>query len=266
MENSNIVKLNDVRCVVLSDIHQDIEWVDRVLFKENPIDSFDYVIINGDWFDTHQDCMPSLEKVCNYIDSLIERLGDRLIVNVGNHDIPYYYAWYHYKNTYGKVHALPYPCSGYNNSKARIISKCLKEDVIKRAHLVVFVNGHLISHAGVLPNLFPYFGDDEDSDQKALNKLLEDSEKAWRDFRVCHDSPFFGCGPARGGDDSFGGVLWADWHDEFFDGLPYPQIVGHTIIKKGDIKKGRCWNLDGGQTRYAILHPSGDVEIKFSQK
>jgi len=256
----SIVKIENSKCLIVNDMHQDIRWFKRILKQET---DFDYLIFNGDWFDTHRkdDQISSIKDVCEFIHRLINEFGDKFIMTVGNHDTPYYYAWYHYKKRYSSLETLPYPCSGFNNSKAKIIAKHLNEEVIKRAHLVLSVNGWLVSHAGVSPYLWPYSEEGEGSDEKSLNKLLEQSEGAWENFRFMTDTPFLYCGPGRGGYDRYSGVTWGDWDLEFYDGLPQPQLVGHTV---GDEprQKGGSWCIDCAQTTYAILHEGGELEIK----
>lgn len=254
------VKIERTRCLILSDIHQDISWVKNVLKTEGP-ENFDKIIFNGDWFDTFRKDLPSVRETAAYMNELDEKYADKIIWICGNHDLPYYYAWAHFQKKYGKLKDQPYYCSGYTNSKAQDIAKILNFSIIQKQHLAIFVNGYLISHAGVLPNLFPYFGDKEDFDHQALNRLLEDSEEAWENFRWDHNSPFFFCGQARWGRHPFSGPLWCDWNDEFYDCLPYPQILGHTYTNE-DYKKGRCYNLDKSQSRYGILESDGTVIIK----
>ncbi len=256
----SVVKIENKKCVVLGDCHMDTNWVKRILKQEA---DFDYLIFNGDWFDTFRkdDQISSIKQVCEFIHGLINEYGDRFIMTAGNHDVSPYYAWYYYKKRYSSLKSLPYPCSGFTNSKAKIIAKHLSEEVIKRTHLVLSINGWLVSHAGVLPNLWPYFGEGKEADEKSLNKLLEKSEEAWKNFRFITDSEFFFCGPARGGDDPYSGVTWCDWDAEFYDGLPYGQLTGHSYHEKPQ-KKGRSWCLDCGQSYYGVLEPDGSLEIK----
>jgi hypothetical protein len=121
---------------------------------------------------------------------------------------------------------------------------------VKQHKIAVLANGWLISHAGVMP---PYWSGDLDS-------FLNGCENAWENFRE-KNHLIFSVGESRGGREKLGGPIWCDWHDDFRDELPYPQIVGHTYCPNG-ASKGKSFCIDGGQSVYGILEKDGNFKIK----
>jgi len=193
--------------------------------------------------------------------SLISSINLRTIINprflIANHDISYYEAWFDLQGRYGKIRDQKFWCSGFSNSRAKKIAKYLKRSVIEDTKPLVFVNGWVLSHAGIGEHLMPFANSEEES----LAKLILNAEDRWRDFRLNYDSAYFAAGEARGGKEKKGGFIWQDWDYEFEDCLKWPQLVGHTYHKKPQ-QKGSSWCIDCGQSNYAMIDPSGEMKIK----
>lgn len=239
----------------LTDIHQNIEWAQAVIDREDP----DYIIFGGDYFDTRE------EKVCAGVGETAEWLlktweewKDKATFLIGNHDVGYYSTW-HYVQKHASIQINPnYACSGYTHSKSKKINKVLPMEFWKSTKLVEYVNDYMFTHAGVMPEFwYPYLTENE-AQQKFVGKC-----------EIVHDElphkfdPLLGAGISRMGDQNMGGLVWADWWFDFEDLLPFPQIVGHTSDYGIHKTKGRSHCFDGMQTVYAIIQENGNVLSKY---
>lgn len=266
------------RTLVVPDLHHDLPWLGRVLDAERG--QYDRLVLLGDYFDA-RDPECTAKKVARCLLELpaeVERQCGRPIpvtFLVGNHD--YQYAMLrHTRHPPAYAHAVPGGCSGYSKTRATDIRHVLDgTDFWDKCRLATEAGGYLLSHAGVLPHLWPILGaswiDDCASYEEAVSDeasvFLGKTEQAWRDRFASHDHPAFHAGRARGGAYERSGLLWCDWNEEFEDALPLPQIVGHTASRSGARQKGRSWCIDGQQTTYAVIHGGrvgvpGEVEIK----
>lgn len=240
------------RCLVIPDVHQDLRWLERVLAAER--DRSDLVVFLGDYFDSEgKDAAPAGE-VARFIRRVRDAAPDQVVLLLGNHDLHYLEAapscW---KRRSPKD--LRHQCTGFSKNKARRIAGEWDAGFWENLRLFAVVNGWLLSHAGVAS----VFAHADLGAEAGLDALDEDCRAALRDFRR-QDVPLLGAGVVRGGEQPVGGLLWQDWHDEFEDGHPLPQIVGHTRPRDGASgarTKGRSWCLDGARTCYGILTPDG---------
>lgn len=242
------------KIVIIGDIHHHLNYPKSVIEKESDADKF---IFLGDWFDSFRPSI-SAEAVATYMMELYESDLNTVFL-VGNHDIGYYEVAPICRQ-YIIPHSRQYKCSGYSNSRAKKISKIISEEFIFDCKLVHFENGHLMSHAGILPHLLPVT---QYSDEEALQKLLNECNQLWKNFRD-FDSAYHSIlkpGSARGG---IGrpGVTWCDWIHEFKDALPWPQIVGHTAWNGPPRFKGNSVCIDNPCGYYIVLE---DNELYIEQ-
>ncbi|MDQ8204078.1 metallophosphoesterase [Pelagicoccus sp. SDUM812003] len=241
--------------LVIPDIHQNILWTESILQAE--ADSVDRIIFLGDYFDPKLPCAATAEETAIYISSLKDRFQEnRFTFLVGNHDLPYLYDIQ--QHALGKpVWKNPYSCNAYDPDNTRGISQALSKRFLESLEPLTLAHGWLISHAGVHEyHLESYEGSPEESFARYRDELRSKLKSLPSD----RDVALAGVGPARGGIDAFGGVTWLDWHGEFEDTLPWPQIVGHTILEKPD-RNERSWNLDTRAGHYGILSDS-DLKVK----
>jgi hypothetical protein len=243
--------LNSQRCLIIPDVHQNTAWVERIFARET---THDRVVFLGDYFDSHLPprLRTSVSDTCAFLDRMRLKLGDRVVFLLGNHDIQYLEA----KpacDRHRTPRNLNYQCgAAFIHSAAKRIAKDLSPEFWQNARLFVEVNGHLLSHAGVAPALWPVRATFADS----LATLDQACATALRTLPV-KSSPLLRAGEVRGGDQAIGGITWQDWDYEFADSLPCPQIVGHTASPEGARQNGRSWCLDGHQTTYGVLTPDG---------
>lgn len=241
------------RVLIIPDVHQHVAWAEHVLPAEADCD---LAIFLGDYFDTGERDRASIAETCAFLMRTQERLGDRVTFLLGNHDVQYLEAK-SYCDRFTRPRHLKYTCgSAYTNSRAKNVAKHLSSDFWKSAKLATFVNGWLISHAGVTREFWP----EAPTPDAALTFLLGRCANALAQLRGFPD-PLLLPGTCRGGTQAVGGITWQDWDDEFDDtAIPLPQIVGHTSNPIGPRQKGRSWCLDGCQTSYGVLN-QGELEV-----
>jgi len=114
----------------------------------------------------------------------------------------------------------------------------------------------LVTHAGVHPEF-----------ARALpheaQECAEELNHRWHS-RVCGggEDLFHAVGPARGGQASFGGILWLhadEWPRKAT--LPWGQIVGHVPHAEPHLRPGPCWAIDLGGRRgrlAGLVRPCGE--------
>ena len=234
------------RCLIIPDVHQNIDWVKAILERE--LTSETRVVFLGDYFDPRGDLrlIAGARETARFFRELQESLADRVTLLIGNHDLPYLEgAPYFFRHR--KPPQLIYPCSGYSVSRGNTIFKEWDREFLLHFSLCAKVNGHLLSHAGIAAPYWPEAATPEES----WERFGEHCRTVMATFRH-HYHPLLGAGISRGGREEVGGLVWQDWDDEFTDDLPFPQIVGHTIGPTAR-RKGRSWCLDGAQSTYGIL-------------
>jgi hypothetical protein len=243
------LETSSARLLLIPDVHQHVAWAERVLAAGADCER---IIFLGDYFDTGERDRASIAETCAFLARAQEALGERVTFLLGNHDIQYLEAK-SYCDRYARPRHLKYTCGGaYANARAKKVAKHLPASFWTAAKLATFVNGWLISHAGVARAFWPEAPDPD----TALALLLERSANAQAQLRSFPD-PLLLPGTCRGGTQAVGGITWLDWDEEFDDsGIPFPQIVGHTSNPIGPRQKGRSWCLDGCQTSYGILEGS----------
>ncbi len=252
------------RCLLIPDVHQNTAWVERILAAEDVTPKRpDLIVFLGDYFDAHRHAKDrtSLASTCEWLNSTRNRLGIRAVFLLGNHDVQYLEAKPACDRHRTPRH-LRYKCgSAYSHSAAKRIAHDLSPDFWNDARLFVYVNGWLLSHAGVARSFWP----DTSDLQTSLDSLELEASRAISTTHaiLAPPHPLLQAGRVRGGDASVGGITWLDWDEEFVDVLPIPQIVGHTGSKSGARQKGRSWCIDGQQSSYGIL-TSTALSISFA--
>jgi hypothetical protein len=116
----------------------------------------------------------------------------------------------------------------------------------------------LITHAGVHPKLA---GDLPPS----AAECAEEIDHRWlRGAGLPTEDPLFNwLGPARGGDDPCGGIIWMHSEEWPASGdTPWPQIAGHVPQSRPRILPGPRWAIDIGGRRperlAALVRPHGE--------
>ena len=236
--------------IVIPDIHQDINFVEKILNKHYT--EGDTVLFLGDYYDTLNKNLPGVKKVSEFLNELYKNKD--FIFLMGNHDIPYYeaYALARSKNADFAHKPFKYWCTGYTNNKAKRIYKSLDYDFFRSMKLFYQKHGYTFSHAGFSPYVF------------SPGKSIEENLDVWgeecinlhRTINTPVVSRIYQVGPSRGG--RFvraGGPVWLDFTDEFEPIDGFPQIFGHTGRKKTifQCEKEMNFCIDNNQTTYMMI-------------
>lgn len=221
--------------LVLSDPHQEINKLERILNSEN----YDIAVCLGDYFDsfTHNG-FKDVEKTCQFLKKWLYK--DNFFTTIGNHDISYLNS-----NRYAY-------CSGYTDAKDTLITDIFGvkfPEIKSKFKWYLWIDDFLCSHAGINQYHFP-----------PNLKLDKPSISAWLDTQIkmaqiALDSGsshwMFRAGTARGGNELVGGITWQDFDIEFEPIEGIKQLVGHTphptILNHrsdGNINLTECDNLD----------------------
>ena len=249
-----------MKLLIVPDIHEDLSFLKSILAHED-LDSFDHVVLLGDYFDPQGVECPdaeNLRQVAHTLFELKQTLGGRLHMLCGNHDLPYY--------------ALRPGCSGHAGRPNLEIGQWIDNTTYERAESInaiwdeafwldlkgaVLLDGWLFSHAGIHADCWPKEASDPVA---AYDQFTQRWQRAMSYIFVETMDPIFSAGVVRGGDAPYGGPLWLDWDYEFEDALELPQIVGHTRCPK-QMQKGRSYCIDRAQSAYAILE-NGTMRLK----
>ena len=263
------------KTLIIPDIHQDFDFVDRC-FEAVP--EFDECIFLGDYFDSFKGVpdVYGFRESCRKLKNLIleHPQKDKFIFLVGNHDMHYIYQ----NKKSGRssvVGTTRYFCSGVTKSKIsdfrrEFFDKNLRDDFFfEKFKLVYRAHGWTFSHAGIIVDKIPPY--------RPVNEFIEsDIPEAFFNFRdetrpqnyIISD-----VGVSRYGNAGTGGILWCDWNYDFSESSAVgKQIVGHTtchrpaVLSPGTNKES--WNLDCLQGWCAVINEGKltEIEVKKQQK
>lgn len=205
--------------LVVGDIHHDLAAADRLIQEHRSRAS--HVVILGDVFDTWGDGPATMQQSCLW---LAERMtDDKWTFVAGNHDVSYL----------SRGNRL-YFCPGWAPEKQRIFERICGDLARKKMRFAVNVGPWLLTHAGVTANLIG---------GRSVAPLVMAADEAWVGMLRGRSHPLLGCGRARGGADSVGGLTWCDWRREFTPSAGIRQICGHTPCP--GVVRGRHLRRDG---------------------
>lgn len=242
--------------LVIPDTHQNIDWVNAILAKEAP--SVSQIIFLGDYLDRKVTNAAAPSQTARFIAELPKRLPKhRLTFLVGNHDLPYLFDLQNDRHPDSPL-PNPYSNGAYIPSYSQQVAPYFTAAFLQRIKPFALVEGYLLSHAGLHKSHLPA------PSESSLEKLGEKLEDQIRSLPRNRPPELAAIGTARKGPDPIGGLTWQDWFQEFEDSLPWPQIVGHTLIDEPN-QKGRSWNLDTHNGSYALIQNS-NIEIRSLPK
>lgn len=232
-----MIDLTNKKVLIIPDLHQHVGRAKNAIDKAP---SFDYLVFMGDYFDCFEkpDGIDTygVEATCEWLNELVGEYKDKVIFIAGNHDISYMEA-------YGRKYTgnLYHTCSGFTDTKAKKITKCLPRSFFTNLQLAVKIDNFIISHAGFQPYHFkPNYSELENV------KLLCDEwdERKWDLIFDCYFK-FAEAGIENGGDYGLGSPLWIRWHNiQPLETLNL--IVGHTEHSEVQFKRSKMFaiNLD----------------------
>lgn len=248
--------------LVIPDIHQDIQGVKKILNTED-INQIDEVIFLGDWFDSFHEPpkVASFKETCLFLRDIVweNNQNKKMIFLVGNHDLAYIYN--NKKNGYSNVIQTPtYWCSGVTKSKISTFrqvfyDKGLKDEwFLENFKIAHRSQGWIFSHAGMVNRQIPY----GHTINQIIDEVLPDVWLNFRNITYRQNALISAVGVARGGQDNTGGLLWLDYHSEFFASPDIgKQVFGHTYVPEPTATAFNTdyesWNLDTNLRNYAII-------------
>ncbi|GHU43354.1 phosphoesterase [Bacilli bacterium] len=225
-----------MKTIVVGDLHLQgthiLPLIDKVIAQHK----IERVVLLGDYFDQWGQNFNSnlYEREVAYLKSWVlkhREQGLAVILLIGNHDAPYLLGLLRH----------------YSISDASIVN-LIKETLLELGvQLCIEVEDYLISHAGFAGKQLPekwYFEPMTLEKFEALNKLENT------------------VGYVRGGRDSVGSLLWADYKYELTTGFNEKyakQIVGHTPVSKG-MASGQLWGMDTFSL-YQDYRPIGNGDV-----
>lgn len=229
---------NNESICIIPDIHNKIHIADRIIKNCGA----DKVIFLGDFFDDFYDSPSDAKKVAQWLKKSLNY--ENRIHLFGNHDIAYCYP----NNPYTK-------CSGWESGKQTAIDSILTKEDWGKLKFFHIEQGWIFSHAGIHPS----FLNTKVPTPNIGSFLKKESQKAIRSLESGKSHWFFRAGYSRGGDQSFGGLTWLDFRQEFepIEGLK--TVQGHTPLAKPQWD-GDNLCLDTHLFHYAILS-EGKIQI-----
>lgn len=232
------------RVLVIPDIHQHLVAAEA-MFTAGEAERADRIVLLGDLFDEYDDTPADTVAAARWLLRQKERFGERLVVLIGNHDLPYLEACQvagasrHLDYGYRPVNG----CPGYTDAKAEALVREVGPDFVALWRLHHREDGVLYTHAG--------------ASAAQNNRLDADATELLANLHRAH--PLFEIGFARGGGMEEAGLLWRDL-SEFDDDAGCSQIFGHTPRKCARIiGKSAC--LDAHYRVAGIVEDGASLEI-----
>jgi len=236
-----------MKVLIIPDIHLDIGFADECITRYG--DSCERIVLLGDYFDSEEATLESTLATARWVENKLH--DPRFTCLLGNHDVQY---WFNLRDL---------NCAGLDESYREAISSVL-DPHWQHFRLWSLVDGWLLSHASIHRSFFrnrilPVEEHLEELGQTAIN--LASNE--------CEVHPFLGCGVARCGVFSVGGVTWCDFAREFKYTKDINQIFGHSnsdrvkkVIVPGssnymiDCRQTVCCILEDGVPRFEQVRPA----------
>lgn len=228
------------RVLLIGDTHNRIDTLKRILFDYpkkggRRINTCDYVVHVGDWFDSFNDTPKHAENTALYIKWLIENIGLKFKFCIGNHDQSYIAP---NGGTYSGMF-------GHTKKKHEAVKRILHREHWDKFEFYHAIDGWIVSHAGITEQVFckPY----QSLTEENLKRVCDEAKKTL--FGGLYH-PVYGMGASRGGFAPCGGITWADWIEDFTPIPGIKQVVGHTRVTRPQVKNvygtdsGESWNID----------------------
>ena len=235
------------RTLIVSDIHEDWLYVQQA---EALASEADAVVTLGDYWDSWNGVTEATHQITSWVKK--KMYDPKWTMLWGNHDVHY---------------AFPMPqlrSSGYSTVRQRIIARSFEMDDWGRLHFQTWVEGWLLTHAGLAPQTLP-----RAMTAGEVAEYCRQTEADVKQWLASGDPkhPWLQAGFSRGGMAVVGGVVWADWMDVgVIPGVN--QLFGHTeafaIRKKAkngfeaicmDTQRRHVGWLEDGQLTFQQVKP-----------
>ena len=232
-----------MKTLVISDVHNKIEIVQKILDKESSVDE---VIFLGDWFDDFEDTISDVSCVANFLNSIYQEKSFKFVW--GNHDL--------YYPPFRNFHL----CSaGFSADKQICIEANIDPKVWESFNFCYTSQNFLFSHAGITSKNNYLFEKNKFNKEKFDDLILQ----AERHLYTKQSHFLFRAGYSRGGMLHVGGITWCDFYKDFEPYENLNQIFGHTIVNEPSfVYDSNSINLclDTNLKHYAIVNDS-EIEI-----
>lgn len=243
------------KLLVLPDIHGRKFW-------EEPckhIDDYDKVIFLGDYLDPYGFESISVEMAMDNFQNIIDfkrKNNDKVVLLLGNHDMPYfskdYFNFSSYHCRHSSMHHREISNKFSENKDLFQLAYVYNEQTLS---LKKEYNDILFTHAGVESEWLEKVVHCKESDinkiSDTLNSLLESKDGLEKLFYITSE---------RGGRDRYGSCIWSDVHDMKWDAdkikseraVVFPihkikQVFGHTLQAFYDLNRnvayGDAWEF-----------------------
>jgi len=230
-----------MKTIILGDIHGRTIWKDII----NQEKEYDKIVFIGDYVDTHENILPSqqLENLADIIQFKKDN-SDKVTLLIGNHD-------YHY--------LVDEKYSGFQHTMLFSFGELFKEGINKGLfQMCVDINRDTIcSHAGIsktwCSNNNIHYNESLDLISEEINELFKYKPYS---FKFTGNDLY--------GDSIESSPIWIRPYSLKFDGLPYTQIVGHTITEK--IEKASLTNTLNSEYFYYLIDTLGTSKEYLVQK
>lgn len=208
------------RLLVLPDIHGRSFWKDAC----KDISGYERVIFLGDYLDPYDfegiTVPVAIENFKEIIDFKRSNM-DKVVLLLGNHDMPYAFNDYYEFSTWHCRHSSMHhdEISVLFGENIGLFKICHVEDNV------------LFTHAGVdggwLRECVKCKSDDLDEICTCLNGLTSGKDGLEKLYMITRN---------RGGYDRYGSCIWADLYDVMNCGLELKQVFGHTLQAFYDVR------------------------------
>lgn len=199
------------KILIIPDVHLKFDIVHRILEKE--YDNVDKIVYLGDFFDSFEKGQEMLtDFACRYLlDNIL--FDPKSIVLLGNHDAP---VWFPNCPKWMKNF-------GFTQEKANIYERYNMAAAMDKIKFFHIEDNFVFSHAGMHKDIFCDWQGNFD-----VAKIETMCEEA----RICLQSQQNHVVTRPGSRlaiwDKVGGLIWADWEDEFEPIPGIHQILGHS--------------------------------------
>lgn len=260
--------LLNMKDIILTDIHQDFNWVSNVLKAEKFEKGKDRLTLNGDITDTRN---PEVSH--NFIDAIGEAHKYAAFADIllGNHDAGYceqFYQKRYIEKNPGNRFQFRLACKSPAHENHTYFENMMK--MLNTSPKAIFKTGHriipfgntnfLLTHAGV-HDFFCNFKSKDYYSEISASLALRYDELFFENF-MQPNALFTPIGRCRNGDSPYGGAIWRDAFEERTK-APLNQIYGHSpaavntfvLHRELDNNGNLQWgvNIDGKQTIYAVF-------------
>lgn len=219
-----------MRLLIIPDVHGRKFWE----IAENKTNEYDQIIFLGDYLDPYpfenisvEDAIVNFERIIEFK----EMFPDKVVLLLGNHDMPYFSSRYFSLSMYHSRHSKTYHADIKGMFKTH-------KDLFKLSHCE---DNILFTHAGCTPIwIHDTFGQEyEVTDVKKLSDKINDLLNIKDGIKS-----LFVIGEERGGRNRTGSCIWADVHDTMWwqqhepyditpkqtiDVMNMKQVFGHTL-------------------------------------